>query len=230
MNLEVQLAALQVDKEDTAAAITEKGGTLSQNPGFDTFATDVRSIDVNKSFKELIYNTLTTVTEDMFDINQTFVPNYAFYQKTSITTVNLPSSITQIGSSTFSGCANLTNINLGNIRSIGYGGFMNCTSLITVNLTGITSSVGTSAFQGCTNLTTIDLSDSVTAIGATAFQNCTSLTSITILKTTPPSLSNANAFTNTNDCPIYVPASSVSAYQAATNWSTIASRITAISS
>jgi len=42
--------------------------------------------------------------------------------------------------------------------------------------------------------------------------------------TTPPTL-GASAFNNTNDCPIYVPCSSVSAYKAASNWSTYASRI-----
>lgn len=54
------------------------------------------------------------------------------------------------------------------------------------------------------------------------------LISIIISRTTPPSLSNANAFANTNDCPIYVPAEGVSAYQAVTNWSTLATRIQAI--
>ena len=39
---------------------------------------------------------------------------------------------------------------------------------------------------------------------------------------------NSNAFDNTNNCPIYVPAESVSAYQSAPNWSTHASRIQAI--
>ena len=40
---------------------------------------------------------------------------------------------------------------------------------------------------------------------------------------TPPTL-GANAFNNTT-CKIYVPDASVSAYKAATNWSTYASRI-----
>jgi len=37
-----------------------------------------------------------------------------------------------------------------------------------------------------------------------------------------------SAFDSTNNCQIYVPAASVDAYKAATNWSSYASRIQAI--
>lgn len=47
-----------------------------------------------------------------------------------------------------------------------------------------------------------------------------------VLPTTPPTLANTNAFTAIPaDCIIYVPAASLAAYQAATNWSTYASRM-----
>ena len=54
------------------------------------------------------------------------------------------------------------------------------------------------------------------------------MVSITILATTPPTLANTSAFSDTNNCPIYVPAESVDAYKTATNWSALASRIQAI--
>lgn len=63
--------------------------------------------------------------------------------------------------------------------------------------------------------------------GGSSYQS--KVTGITIDRTTPPNLANTNAFLNTNNCPIYVPAESVEAYQGATNWSTYASRITALS-
>lgn len=45
-----------------------------------------------------------------------------------------------------------------------------------------------------------------------------------ILATTPPTLSNTNAFYGISaDCKIYVPAASLSDYQGASNWSTYAS-------
>ena len=60
-----------------------------------------------------------------------------------------------------------------------------------------------------------------------AFQGCTRLNYIVSESTTPATL-GANAFNNTNNCPIYVPAESVAAYKAASGWSTYASRIVGI--
>ena len=61
------------------------------------------------------------------------------------------------------------------------------------------------------------------------FYNCTALTSVTVNAIDPPTLSNM-AFDNTNNCPIYVPASAVDEYKesTATGWSDYASRIQAI--
>ena len=86
--------------------------------------------------------------------------------------------------------------------------------------------IGDRAFLCCSNLKFVTIGSGVTSIGQRAFADC-GLTSITINATTPPTLSSS-AFTNTNNCPIYVPAGSVTAYKTATNWSSLASRIQAI--
>lgn len=44
MSIANQIAALNADKTDIAAAITAKGGTLSQNAGFDTFAAEIANL------------------------------------------------------------------------------------------------------------------------------------------------------------------------------------------
>lgn len=89
------------------------------------------------------------------------------------------------------------------------------------------TSIGSRAFFECKSLSTVTIPNSVTSIEYGAFDNCTGLTSVTIEATTPPTL-GANAFNNTNNCPIYVPAESVDTYKQATNWSSYASRIQAI--
>ena len=63
----------------------------------------------------------------------------------------------------------------------------------------------------------------LTSIGNECFNYSSNLRSIT----TPPTL-GSDAFNNTNKCPIYVPAESLDAYKAATNWKNYASRIQAI--
>ena len=87
--------------------------------------------------------------------------------------------------------------------------------------------INSNTFLHCA-ITTLTIPSTIKKIANYSFSNCNSLTSITVEATTPPTLGGTNAFYNTNDCPIYVPAESVDAYKAATNWSTYASRIQAI--
>ena len=89
------------------------------------------------------------------------------------------------------------------------------------------TSIGNSAFTNCTSLTSIVIPSGITSIGNSVFYNCTSLTSVTVNATTPPSL-GYSAFYNTNNCPIYVPSSSVNTYKSASGWSSYSSRIQAI--
>lgn len=89
----------------------------------------------------------------------------------------------------FSGCGNLTTIDLRgmNISNVTHMNFMfeNCTSLTSVNLSGLNTSslLNLSAmFSGCGSLTSVDLSSFNTQKVyemASMFSNCTSLTNIT---------------------------------------------------
>lgn len=73
-----------------------------------------------------------------------------------------------------------------------------------------------------------EIGQCVTNIGNYTFANCKSLQSITCLATTPATLGGLYTFYGTNNCPIYVPCDSVSAYQSAWGGIVDASRITAI--
>ena len=68
------------------------------------------------------------------------------------------------------------------------------------------------------------IGNSVTSIGYGAFYGCTGLTSVTIEAETPPTLGE-EAFYDTNNCPIYVPCSTLDAYKMAPMWDYYADRI-----
>lgn len=115
------------------------------------------------------------------------------------------------------------------VRTIGNSAFINCSGLTgNFDIPNSVTTIGSNAFRPCTGLTSITIGTGISSIAMYAFYGCSSLTSITVNAATPPSLANANAFNNTNNCPIYVPSGSVNAYKAASNWKTYASRIQAI--
>lgn len=119
----------------------------------------------------------------------------------------------------------ITTIPNGNVN---YGFCGSCRLLTYVNLPDTLTSIGASAFNSCSSLLEITLPDTLTSIGSYAFNGCKSLQYIRIQATTPPTLSNTNAIPSTIGA-IYVPDESVAAYQAATNWSSFASKIKGIS-
>ena len=114
----------------------------------------------------------------------------------------------------------MTNAVIGGcVTSIDGYAFYGCSSLTSVTIGNSVTSIGDDAFLNCSGLTSINIPNSVTSIGILAFYGCSGLTSITVEATTPPTL-GGNAFSNTNNCPIYVPAASVDTYKAASGWST----------
>ena len=121
------------------------------------------------------------------------------------------------------GCKN--NIIPDSVTSIGSQAFFGCTSLASIDIPDSVISIASDAFFSCSGLSSIVIPASVTSIGSFAFQYCSGLASITVLASTPPSLGQA-AFSETKNCPIYVPAGSVNAYKSA--WSEYADRIQAI--
>ena len=116
---------------------------------------------------------------------------------------------------------------LGTGTSYVNGVFYKCTSLTSVTIPINITSIWKYVFRQCTSLITVNIPNTVTSIGDQVFRQCTSLTSVTIKATTPPTL-DITAFTDTNNCPIYVPAESVNTYKEASGWSDYASRIQAI--
>lgn len=92
----------------------------------------------------------------------------------------------------------------------------------TIAISGLMS-ISASAFYKCSSLTSITIPNSVTSISASAFYGCSNLTQLVLFPSTPPTLGSSAIPTSISK--IYVQQSSKAAYQAATNWTTFASKI-----
>ena len=99
----------------------------------------------------------------------------------ALTSVNIPNSITTIGSGAFSGCSALTSVTIPNsVTTIGGLAFSNCSSLTSVTIPNSVTTIGGSAFSGCSALTSVNIPNSVTKIDNHTFEYCSALTSINI--------------------------------------------------
>ena len=97
------------------------------------------------------------------------VDDFTFYQCYDLTSVFIPSSVTNIG----------------------YGAFEYCNSMISVTLPDSLSFIDSWVFDGCTNLISISIPNSLDVISPNVFKNCTGLTSLTIPSSVTQIWSNA---------------------------------------
>ena len=93
-------------------------------------------------------------------------------------------TVTSIGSHAFYNCSSLTSINIpSGVPIIGENTFYGCSSLTSMTIPASVTSIGNDSFYGCTGLTNMTMPE-VTSIGTNAFYNCTNITSVTITKVT----------------------------------------------
>ena len=213
----------------TSAAI--KNGVTSISNGAFRYCKSLSSIEIPDSVTSIAnsaFESCSSLTSITIPDSVTSISDYAFNGCISLTSIEIPDSVTSIGGSVFANCSGITSCTIGSgVTSIANSAFESCSSLTSVTIPNSVTSIGNSVFRYCKSLSSIDIPDSVTSIGNSVFQNCISLTSVTVNAVTPPTISG-NVFSNTNNCPIYVPSGSVDVYKSATNWSTYASRIQAI--
>ena len=114
----------------------------------------------------------------------------------------------------------------GDVKSISSRMFYSIKNLESVIIPDGVTSIGMQSFASCTSLKSATIGKSVTLIDEDAFYSCDKLLDIYCKPTTPPSLENVGAFTNTyTQRNFYVPTASVNAYKSKLNWSSFSSMI-----
>lgn len=159
----------------------------------------------------------------------TTVGTYAFSGWSVATSLTLPNTITSLSDYCFTGWSLMNTLNLGTgVTTIGQYAFNGCSALTSITIPNSVTTIGQYGFYGCVAATFIQIGSAVTSIGGNAFYNATACNEMICLPTTPPSIVS-NTFTNLKStCVIKVPAASLAAYQAATNWSAHASKMVGV--
>ena len=138
---------------------------------------------------------------------------YTFSGCSGLTSINIPNSVTSIGSSAFYRCSGLrhatipgyinfkdnfgTDSNIDTVviargsDSICNSSFFYCSKIKYISIPSSVTSIGKSAFSGCSGLTSINIPSSVTSIGEWTFSGCSGLTSINI----PSSVTSIGEYT-----------------------------------
>ena len=148
-----------------------------------------------KTIGERAFQSCDGLTEVFIPEGVTSIGDYAFMWSEGIQSVILPST--------------LTNIN----RSV----FKNCTSLKRIDIPNGIVSIGTTAFDGCESLTNISIPATVTTISDYAFDDCDAVTTVYNFSTEPQTITSG-VFSCYQSATLFVPFSSLSAYQNADNW------------
>lgn len=106
---------------------------------------------------------------------------HAAFERSAVTSVTIPDSVTAIHDGAFANCSQLTNISIPNsVTSIGFSAFEHCTSLKSITLPSSLRSISEALFFCCSQLTTIHIPDSVSSIQSYAFYHCGNLETIRI--------------------------------------------------
>lgn len=109
----------------------------------------LKSITIPKSVWRLGGLRNTGITSITIPSNVTEIEGGAFAECKNLTTVTIPSTVTKISSSLFSDCTGLTSVNIQN-KEISGSEFKGCTSLKTVTIgSNVTNFSVTNAFDGC---------------------------------------------------------------------------------
>lgn len=105
----------------------------------------------NNAFQGYYFKTLP------FDIKQ-ISGNFAFYNCTSLQSIDLPSLTTISGNATFQNCSSLQSVELQSLTTIsGNYSFYRCISLQSVDLPSLTTIIVNNPFNGCTKLIRITI-------------------------------------------------------------------------
>ena len=176
------------------------------------------------------------------------IPKFLLANATTLKSINITNSVTEIGAGAFANCPSLAEFNgkfasedhkcliidgklnsfapsgltsytiPSSITTIGELAFYLNTNLESVELPQTLTNIENDAFYACEGLTSINIPEAVKVIGSKAFGYCNGLRSIYANPIIPPELGDYCFGFDKSACTLYVPAKSINAYKSASQW------------
>ncbi len=106
---------------------------------------------------------------------------YGAFISSSIESIKIPASVTNLGSLVFSKCKSLTSVVFEDsitIKEIPDSAFSSASSLTSIEIPESVETIGSAAFSYCTSLKNVSISDKITRVGNDAFNNTAILKSM----------------------------------------------------
>lgn len=127
---------------------------------------------------------LTTIPETLAEVTisgKGEIPENAFYNCQSITTLNLSDDITKINKNAFRNCIGLTSVIVpDSVLEIDETAFVDCSSIESLVIGNGVTKIGSAAFANCTSLKTIEIGSGLIELEENSFQNCSSIEKFTV--------------------------------------------------
>ena len=124
----------------------------------------------------LVFYNCKQLIEVVFNKGLQKIRGCAFQECTSLSSITLPSSVTEVGDYAFHNCKQLMEVVMNEgLQKIGVGAFDSCTSLSSIKLPSTITGVSIGAFQSCSNLREVVVLRGMPLNGFLAFSNCTAL-------------------------------------------------------
>jgi hypothetical protein len=99
-----------------------------------------------------------------------YIPTNAFYNKSNLTTIEIPDSVKYIREDAFYGCGSLVNVEIpSGVTTLDAGAFNGCSSLTNITIPVGIDKIEDRMFENCASLTSIVIPNNIKTIGIEAF-------------------------------------------------------------